>query len=743
MKTETSERPEDTFDFMEFWRAFQRRRHIVWIITGLFFLLAVLYCLVATRRYSATGTIELKPQSSDSLGLNASLGIADAGGGDSLSTNMEGQTQAAILQSNAFGLKLIEELHLQNSPDFKAGFNPLGSLLHLFTPSGGPVVSGMPPRYKPDPNQGLLVPFERNLKVTPTPGTRLIEVSYLSKDPQTAKAVVDQLISDAINSASGAQRGTDSNSSKFIDDQLADIRAQTERLQGQVAKMQQQAGIVSLGSTDSSGKEQAYSEILTELEQIGATLGQAQTNRILKAAAYQQISRGDPELISASTGSLTSAVSPGIASSLTTIQNLRVQMAADQATLGQLEAKFGPAYPKLEETRMRIARYEQEIHDEVARIRERAKNDYEVAIRTEQDARAAYARLKSQADAVNSSAMGFAVAKEEAESSRKLYENLLSRSKEAEIIQGLKPSNVSIVSPALLPTTPSTPPILPLLLGSILAGLTFGTGIALLIDLFDKRILSLPVIATEFGMSPLGTFPALSAIELEETSEGTGLAVHRAPRSRFAEQIRSLANSLYLARGATSPKVILITSPGNHEGKTTLSANLAVILAQQGKSVLLVDADVQHPGIHPAFRLDNSLGMANLLTSATADPRVEVRTVGIQPGLSVLTTGTVSLLPPEPFSLPRFSELFELFRQSFDCIIVDTAPILAANDTIQVASQSDAVLLVARLRQTKSQPLHDAIARLEQYVPVERLKLVINGVGSASGRLGIFNGDKK
>jgi capsular exopolysaccharide synthesis family protein len=694
------------------------------------------YCLVATRRYKASGEIEIEKPARDSLGLDSALGVSDNSGEDSLLLNIEIQTQSNLLESEALALRVVNELHLENSPDFKPAFNPIAPLMNLLSPRAHPDPQNLPLADRPNRRETILHTFEKNLKVEPTGGTRLIDISYLSKDPRTARAVVNQLMADLVQSSFEIRPDVNGGTSKFIDQELAGIRSNTERLQNEVARMQQQAGIVSLGTTDTSGHEQAYSAVLDQLQQISTTLGEAQTNRILKQAIYEQVKTGDPELVSGLSATLTSAASPGVSSSLNMIQNLRVQEANEKANLGQMQAKFGSAYPKLEESRNRVAEYDRAIHDEIDRMRARAKNDYEIAVQAERGAEETYQQLKAQADTVNDSAIHYAIAREEAESSRKLYEDLLSRSKEAEILQGMKTSDIAIIDPALLPGKPARPRVLIYLAASLFLGVTLGMGLAILADLTDRRLAGVDSISSKFRRTPLGAVPPLSSSEASEMGDGAAsgsqpnLAVLRLPNSRYAEGIRALASLTLLPRNSVTPQVIMVTSPDGGEGKTTLVANLAAVLARQGKRVLAIDADLRHPDLHTLLNLGNLFGLTNIMAAAPsgeAESTSRLLPVAGQPDLFALPTGPVSTHPSEVLGRARLGDLLAEFRRHFDCILLDAAPILSVNDSLPLVSHADRVLLVCRLRETTQKALREAIGRVEEIIPEDNLKLVING----------------
>jgi capsular exopolysaccharide synthesis family protein len=303
------------------------------------------------------------------------------------------------------------------------------------------------------------------------------------------------------------------------------------------------------------------------------------------------------------------------------------------------------------------------------------------------------------------------------------------------------------VSAPLLPGKPARPKSLLILAASLFVGITLGSGIALLADLTDKRIVSLRAFPVQIGKAPVGVLSEMTASELSQIggsgASGFKLAVYRLPRSRYVEDIRSLASALFMSRVSGPAQVITISSPAEHEGKTTLSANLAVILAQQGKRVLLVDANFRNPNVHSTFKLDNATGLAALIANHLPDPRVELRAIPEQPGLSALAAGPMALLPAEAFSLPVLGEILSGLRKHFDCIILDAGAVLGNNDAVALAAQSDLVLLVSWLGVTKSQELLDSISKLEHVVSADSLKLVINGAVLAPGTRAVYYGDAK
>jgi capsular exopolysaccharide synthesis family protein len=205
------------------------------------------------------------------------------------------------------------------------------------------------------------------------------------------------------------------------------------------------------------------------------------------------------------------------------------------------------------------------------------------------------------------------------------------------------------------------------------------------------------------------------------------------PVGAASEAYRSLRTSLLYAKMDAPPTVILITSPGLADGKSTICANLAVVLAQAGKETLVIDGDLRKPSLHRIFGVPNVSGMVNVLSGE--HDLSEVCTEPF-PGLKMLSTGPIPPYPTELLSSGRFEELLGQARQLFDYVLVDSPPTELVSDPMIIAAQVDAVLLVLDSQGTSKGSLRKAVRNLEA-VGANVLGTLVNKAPKAqTGRYG-------
>jgi polysaccharide biosynthesis transport protein len=739
----------------DLWGILARRRRIVLgVLLGTIGLAGIVFA-TSTRLYKGSAEIQVQKESADALSMNTMMGPESQP--DAIESNVNLQTQAAILQSDSLALQVIKELNLEESPDFRAHFNPIGFVLGLFAPAGIPDPVNVPLEEAPGRRAQIIKAFNAHLKVKPVAGTRLIDVEYLSTNPRTAAAVANQLVQDLVEYNFQTRHNATREASVWLGNQLNDLRKQSEQLQAKVVDLQRDSGVFSFGQTDPQGHDLIFTPALDRLQQATTQLEQAQSARIMKGALYQVVKNGDPELISglAGNGMLSGAsTSSGVTGSLTLLQNLRSEEAQTKANLNQLSAKFGPGYPKLAELQSSLDSTQKSIRDEAARVASRVQNDYMVAQQIEDKDRAVFLEEKQQAEGQNDKAVQYQIARQEATQSRNLYENLVSRMKEADVVAGMRSSNITLVDSAHVPAKPAKPDARIYAAGSIAGGLFFGICGALLFDATDNRIHELGDMELLFSEASIGLLPfhdtkaerkrlafakapkLASAFAAPIDSPSPALIASKAtvaaaePRAAYTEALRVLCTSLMQGSdGGPCGQVILVTSSVSGEGKSMLSSNLAIVYAQRGKKVLLVDGDLRTPVLHREFNLQNARGLSSLLSAESVNDAMLTPEVPFPriPSLSVLPAGPLPAYPAELLASDGMAELVRSWRRDYDYVIIDGAPILPVTDSALLSRDADYTLVVARHNVTDRRSL-ERTCQILRSQGVRQLGMVLNGI---------------
>jgi capsular exopolysaccharide synthesis family protein len=598
--------------------------------------------------------------------------------------------------------------------------------------------------------------FESRLKVKPVSGTRLIDIEYYSSDPKTAAAVVNLLVKDLMDYNFETRHNATASASGWLGNQLSDLRKQTETLQAHLVELQKGTGIFTLGQTDSQGREQTYTPLLDQLQQSTAQLSQAEAATVMKGALYQVVKTGDPELISGLAGNATaSGASSGLTNSLTLLQGLRADEAQTQAELDATTDKFGSAYPKVGELNAKLAGTRQSIQNEIHRIAGRVKNDYTVAQDVENKDRSTYQQQKAQATVVNSKAIDYEITRQEVQQSQDLYGSLLRRLKEADLIAGLRSSNITIVDSASTPARPSKPNPILYIGGGLAGGLFLSCCVGLFRDATDNRIQSIGDIPSLPVAPPIAFLPfhrkaearrlfperdGRSNLGVVATGNPNGHGPTRAlvaadePRAAYTEALRGLRTALtHSVDGEPAPQVVLITSALPGEGKSMLSLNLAAVFAQSGSRVLLVDADLRTPVLHKRLECSGTDGLSNFLSGDGAmEPTLFRVRLNKLASVDFLPAGEPPDYPAEMLASDAMLNLLSHWRKTYDFIFIDGAPLLPVTDSAILSRYADYTVVVARHNQTDRSSLERTCQILHAYGG-SRQGVVLNGVKQSSG----------
>ncbi|HEV3203250.1 MAG TPA: polysaccharide biosynthesis tyrosine autokinase, partial [Gemmataceae bacterium] len=423
-----------------------------------------------------------------------------------------------------------------------------------------------------------------------------------------------------------------------------------------------------------------------------------------------------------------------------------------------LKETFGPDYPPLKSVRKRIdlarsmlSRQIEERAKEGGSFGEgeekRAKELVELYIeslkqelvdttRAEENLAELFARESSEARKLTK----FEVEDEEYRNAigrmQQLFNGIVKRLQDVDLLTNFGGYDARIIRPAGngLKVSPKAILIFPM---ALFLGLLVGGGLAYMADIRDKSFRSPEEIRHRLGLPVVGHIPLLAAtsngVEKDAAHElalDSSLCTYYRTKSGEAEAFRGLRTALFFSMRGEGHKVIQITSPSMGDGKSTLAANLAVSVAQTGKKVLLIDADFRKPRIHKLFGLTARVGMATVLISET-EAGDAIQASGI-PGLDILPCGPIPPNPAELLGLTRVKELLDLFREQYDLVLVDSAPLLVVTDPCIVAAHVDGLLLTIRIT-SDSRPAAERSREILATLGARVLGIIVNGMDAQAG----------
>ena len=646
--------PEERFA-ASLWRIIRSRRWTVAAFTLVVVTIVVAASLLMKPQYEAVGRVVFHRENDTGVlgfkGVDTSL-LEDPEDRAAI------DTQIGILQTDALAMQVIHDLRLDKNPKFAGRVEQSG-------------------------NEDRLVPsFHKNLTISKVKGTRLIEIQFRSTDAKLAADVVNELAKAYVDQFYRSQFQASTQISEFLANQLKELQSKVEESQQKLINYQKENGIF--------GLDDKQNIVTAKLDDLNRELTAAEADRVQKEVNYRLARLGQPELIAR-------------LGSESLITKLRAQQADLENQMAQASVQLGPAHPKISELSKQIAQTRQSVDAEVRRIGEQITYEYKSSVERERMLRNALEAQKQAADKLSANAIQGNILKHEFETNRKLYEDLLQKQKEVSISASLKPSNIWIVDPARPPRRPAEPNILRNFALSLLFGILGGVLMAFGLGKMNEKISTLEQAVVASPLPSLGVVPLLGArkkngaspqINDADGSVKPELVSALRPMSMTAESYKAIVTSILLSH-RTHPAVILVTSALPGEGKTTVSTNLAIVLARLRRRVLLVDTDLRRPSVHRAMRLNAKAGLGALLRKAATFDELVVGCADV-PNLYVLPAAPVNLQEDTELLVSGFKDLVERWRGQFDHIIIDTPPVLAMTDAVRMSVEADSVILVIR-----------------------------------------------
>ena len=300
------------------------------------------------------------------------------------------------------------------------------------------------------------------------------------------------------------------------------------------------------------------------------------------------------------------------------------------------------------------------------------------------------------------------------------YSSLLQSYEEVRTQEAGSISSIVQVEPATTPTRPVRPQVVNNTAMAVLVGAMLAVGLIFLIETLDNTVKNPDQIESVMGLSVLGMVPK------HPVEEGAPIAI-RQPRHPSVEAFRVLRTNLKYASVDKKIQKIMITSAEPDVGKTELAVNLAVVFAQSGSEVMLIDADMRRPKVHHRLGLNNRTGISRVFARGLDQMNeLVIRSTNV-PKLSILTTGPLPPNPSELLGSEKMSEIISYYCDRLDYLIIDTPPIMAVTDAVILSRLVDGVLLVAKPGETQTGALKQTVDRLRQ-VNANLLGVVLNEI---------------
>ncbi len=651
----------------------RRRQIVIWVIALSF--CAGLILALRPRTYLASGTLQIRPGTANAYKSQVNNSAPNSDSDDRI------ESEVLILQSRTLLLAVADELHLYADPSI-AGTSGKGN-----AGASDPVVQAK-----------VVAALSKMVKIRRNPKTQIITVESTARSPVLASSIVSTLMNQYIHRIYETRLSSTKHASIFLTAQLDDLKKQVLQDQQKLVDLQKKLGV--------SGFDDSHNLETAQLEDLARANQQANIERIVSEARYRILREEDPSLVEGGPTMLAPSNQP-ISSLLQTLRSSQAQIGSRYASVSE---QFGPNYPEAKQLKAQLAEATREVAKEESRIVEQAKMSFDAARRNQAMTTKALTHQKDSVFKKRNDMVEYQVLLHDFQASRALYEGLVQRLREAGVLSGIESGDVDLVDLPTLPIKPTGFGPLPLMVITLALGAVLAFITAMFLESFDSSFHSAGALERYMRLPTLAVIPefpsatqrsAFSRVFKRSWTARTASAppgrldTLEFPTSRFDESIRMLHTRLLLDEANASSKTLLFTSATRGEGVSTVSTNVACVLAESGRCVLLVDANLRRPSHHLRFGLPNDRGFSNLVTgSGTLDDLVQG--VPDRPNLFLLLAGPPVGNPGQRLAAADLRGLFALTAFAYDFVVVDAPPVLGLADVGLLLSFASAVVIVVR-----------------------------------------------
>ncbi len=642
----------------DYWRILIKRK---WWFIGVFLSVVVVTLLVTLLMspiYMVTVQLQiLQDNPSALLGGSASDPLGALSGSDELDRFYE--TQYGILQSRSLAYALMDTLNLKEHPFYKQ--------FEKDNPGDPPDVIRQ--KYADD----LLL----HLTVEPVKNSFLVNVSFKSTDKALAQKLPEAVQREYLKLSMSTRQQSYTMIRDWLDSELTRLGKKLEYSERSVYEDGQKTDFLSL-------EDGQFNVIIQKYIEVSRGLTAAQGDKAVKEALYRQIAEKGVD-------------APAITSH-PLISSLRQQWIELQSQVSGSGKIFGNNYPDQQGLAARMKEVREHLDLEIKRIQTSVKADYEAASRAEQLLQKEYNEQKTKVIDLQNGLVQHHILTRDLQANQTLYEGLLARMKDASVASTMVSTNVSVINGAEVPYKPWLPKPLLFIVLSVIIGALGGAGTAFFVEYLDSSIKGTDELEKICHIPVLGVVPLADSKELESQGNHVDLITHNKPMSLVSEAVFHVRTALMLSASDAPPRVIVVTSANPSEGKSFISANIAVAMTGNERKCLIMDCDLRKPRLHRVFEQSNKRGLTNYLTGNASLEEVIRPTV--VPNLYFIPAGPTPPNPSELFSSAAFKTLLDQLREDYHHIILDSPPVIGFADARSLASNADGVVFVFKHHST-------------------------------------------
>jgi succinoglycan biosynthesis transport protein ExoP len=701
------------FDLVDVYAFLKSNRRVLaaWAIVAL--TIALVYAFTATPLYTATVDLTIDSKKIQLFRNNEQVV------GDNAMDSSQVESEVEVLGSESIALAVIDDLKLANDPEFIGmGSGPLVGLLSA--------IFGM------DEDARSLSDVQRkriaigilrdNLSVRRIGVTYVLDISYRSPDPakaaQIANAFADAYVNDQLNTKYQAAR----RASIWLQERIAELRNQSTTAARAVEDYKEKNNIVDTGNHG----------LLSDL-QVQETNTQMLTAQAATAEAKARLDRIEEVLKSPAPGEALGTVSDTLKNEV--ITKLRQRYLNDAENVAKFTAMMGPNHLAVVNLKNEMALLQASMVDELQRIAQTYKSDYEIAKAREDSTRASLGKQIQEAGASGHAQVDLKELESASQTYHTIFENFLQKYTEAVQQQSFPISDARVITPASPPTHKSYPKTKLIALLGLLVGLGAGLAHALVLRNFDRAMRRPRDVEERLGLECLGMVPLIAtrqrkttsqgprllqtverwmAVPLKETPPDANLDLTRKvlddPFSHFSEGLRSIKTGLDILALTRPIKTLGVISAMPGEGKSTIAINLANLFAAGGRTTLLIDGDMRNPQLSRLLSPDAKSGLVELIAGKIAFPKsmraIPQSTLRFIPTvLQQRIANTADLL-----ASGQMRTVLGEAQSVFDQVIIDLPPLGPISDARAMSPLVDAFIVVAKWGHTRFEVLEDAIS---------------------------------